>query len=52
MGCITVYFLDAVYLLHAAVPSRGWIKRKTTVTLKTNSGRNRLNIIGAYSPDD
>ena len=23
-----------------------------TVTLKTNSGRNRLNIIGAYSPDD
>jgi transposase len=47
-----VYFLDAAHLLHAAIPSRGWIKRKTTVTLKTNSGRNRLTIIGAYSPDD
>ncbi len=47
-----VYFLDAAHLLHAAIPSRGWIKRTKAVTLKTNSGRNRLNIIGAYSPDD
>ena len=47
-----VYFLDAAHLLHAAIPSRGWIKHTTVVTLKTNSGRNRLNIIGAYSPDD
>ena len=47
-----VSFLDAAHLLHAAIPSRGWIKRTMTVTLKTNSGRNRLNIIGAYSPDD
>lgn len=46
-----VYFLDAAHLLHAAIPSRGWIKRKHTVQLKTNSGRNRLNILGAYSPD-
>ena len=23
-----VYFLDAAHLLHAAIPSRGWIKRK------------------------
>jgi hypothetical protein len=29
-----------------------WIKRGHTVQLKTNSGRNRLNILGAYSPDD
>jgi transposase len=34
------------------VPSQGWIKRGTTVELKTNSGRNRLNVLGAYSPDD
>lgn len=47
-----VYFLDAAHLLHAAIPSRGWIKRTKSMTLKTNSGRNRLNIIGAYSPDD
>jgi len=47
-----VYFMDAAHLLHAAIPSQGWIKRGQTVQLKTNSGRNRLNILGAYSPDD
>jgi len=47
-----VSFLDAAHLLHAAIPSRGWIKRTMTVTLKTNSGRNRLTISGASSPDD
>lgn len=47
-----VYFLDAAHLLHQMLPSRGWIKRTTNVILKTNSGRNRLNVIGAYSPDD
>lgn len=46
-----VYFFDAAHLLHTAIPSRGWIKRKYSVQLKTNSGRNRLNILGAYSPD-
>ena len=47
-----VYFLDAAHLLHAAIPSQGWIKRGKTMQLKTNSGRNRLNILGAYSPDE
>ena len=47
-----VYFVDAAHLLHNAVPSQGWIKRRRTVELKTNSGRNRLNVLGAYSPDD
>jgi transposase len=47
-----VYFLDAAHMLHAAIPSQVWIKRGTTRQLKTNSGRNRLNILGAYSPDD
>lgn len=46
-----VYFLDAAHMLHAAIPAQGWIKRQHTVHLKTNSGRNRLNILGAYSPD-
>ena len=45
-----VYFLDAAHMLHAAIPSQGWIKRGQSVQLKTNSGRNRLNILGAYSP--
>ena len=47
-----VYFVDAAHLLHNAVPGHGWIKRGKTVELKTNSGRNRLNVLGAYSPDD
>ena len=47
-----VYFVDAAHLLHNAVPSQGWIKRGSTIELKTNSGRNRLNVLGAYSPDD
>ncbi len=28
-----VYFLDAAHLLHAAVPSQGWIKRNHTMQL-------------------
>ena len=36
----------------AAIPTQGWIRRGRTIRLKTNSGRNRLNILGAYSPDD
>ena len=47
-----VYFLDAAHMLHAAIPTKGWIKRGQMVQLRTNSGRNRLNILGAYSPDD
>ena len=46
-----MYFLDAAHVLHAALPSQGWIKRQQIVQLKTNSGRNRLNILGAYAPD-
>ncbi|RRR76203.1 MAG: IS630 family transposase [Candidatus Viridilinea halotolerans] len=47
-----LYFVDAAHLLHQAVPSQGWIKRNRTVELKTNTGRSRLNVLGAYSPDD
>ena len=48
---MTVYFLDAVHMLYNAVPGRGWIERGKRIELKTNSGRDRLNILGAYSPD-
>ncbi len=47
-----VYFLGATHLLHASVPSQGWMKHGQTRTLRTNSGRNRLNVLGASSPDD
>ena len=49
---LKVYFADASHFLHNAVPTAGWIKRGRRVELKTNSGRDRLNILGAYSPDD
>jgi hypothetical protein len=45
-----VYFVDAAHLLHNAEPAEGWIKRGTTVELKTNSGRNRLNVLGPILP--
>lgn len=47
-----VYVVDAAHLLHNAVAGYGWIGRGKTVELRTNSGRNRLNGLGAYSPDD
>lgn len=47
-----MYFSNGMHLLHNAVPGQGWIKQGETAELKTNSGRNRLNILGAYSPDD
>jgi transposase len=47
-----VYFLDAAHLLHAAIPSQGSLKRGQSVQLKTNSRLYRLNILGAYSPDE
>jgi len=46
----TVYVLDAAHLLHAAMPSRGWITRTMTVTLTTNSGRNRRTSMGRIRP--
>ena len=51
-GLGRVYFVDAAHLLHNAVACQGWIKRQRRVELKTNSGRSRLNVLGAYSPDD
>jgi len=39
-------------MLHAAIPSQSWIRRGHSIRLKTNSGRNRLNILGAHSPDE
>ena len=45
------YFVYAAYLLHATLPSQCSLKRGKTMQLKTNSGQNRLNVPGAYSPD-
>lgn len=43
-----IYFMDGVHPLHNSQPAYGWIKKGTEQTLKTNTGRARVNINGAY----
>lgn len=44
-----VVFMDAVHPEHNTLAGFGWIKKGTTKTLKTNSGRQRLNLHGAIN---
>lgn len=46
-----VYFMDGVHPQHNSVAAHGWIKRGTTKTLESNTGRQRLNINGAVNID-
>ena len=48
---IEVLFMDAVHPSHNAMPSVGWIKRGEIRELKTNSGRERLNLHGAINAE-
>ncbi len=50
-GDTEVLFLDAVHPEHNAMPAYGWIKRGETKKLKTNSGRERLNLHGAINAE-
>ena len=43
-----IYFMDGVHPLHNSQPAFGWIKKGKEQTLKTNTGRMRVNINGAY----
>jgi transposase len=43
-----IYFMDGVHPLHNSQPAYGWIKKGKEQTLKTNTGRMRVNINGAY----
>jgi transposase len=43
-----IYFMDGVHLLHNSQPAYGWIKKGKEQVLKTNTGRMRVNINGAY----
>lgn len=47
-----VYFMDGVHPTHNAMPFYGWIRRGREAELLTNTGRDRLNINGAYSLDE
>ena len=45
-----IYFMDAMHLIHQAIPGYCWGDPKLPPILETNSGRKRLNILGAYCP--
>ena len=40
--------MDGVHPMHNSQPAHGWIKKGKQATLKTNTGRQRVNINGAY----
>lgn len=44
----TIHFMDGVHPLHNSQPAYGWIKKGTEKELKANTGRERININGAY----
>ncbi len=43
-----IYFMDGTHPQHNSVVAYGWIKKGTTKELKSNTGRRRLNINGAF----
>lgn len=47
-----IYFMDGCHPLHNSVEAYGWIKKGTEKQLKANTGRERLNINGAYNAAD
>jgi len=49
-GNDVILFTDAMHLIHQAVPSSCWGDPHFPPVLQTNSGRCRLNILGAYNP--
>lgn len=46
-----IYFVDGVHPQHNSVPAFGWIKKGQTRTIKSNTGRARLNINGAVNAE-
>jgi len=47
-----IYFMDGVHPLHNSQPAYGWIKKGTDMVIKSNTGRERLNLNGAYNIED
>ena len=45
-----IYFADAAHPIHNAVASYGWMPKGQPKELKTNAGRQRLNLNGAVDP--
>jgi transposase len=47
-----IYFLDASHPHHNNMPFYGWIFKGVTKTIKTNTGRGRLNLNGALNLEE
>ena len=47
-----IYFTDAAHTLHNSQPAYGWIKKGTTMVIPSNTGRQRINLNGAYCIED
>jgi transposase len=44
------FFVDAAHLVHNVLPGYGWAPVGEAPIFPTNSGRDRLSVLGAYSP--
>jgi len=47
-----IYFMDGVHPLHNSQPAYGWIRKGTEMVIPSNTGRQRLNLNGAYNLED
>jgi transposase len=47
-----IYFMDGVHPTHNVLPSYVWIRKGKDKEIKSNTGRQRMNINGVYSPQD
>ena len=47
-----IYFMDGVHPMHNSQPAYGWIRKGSDMVIKANTGRQRLNLNGAYNLED
>jgi len=47
-----IYFMDGVHPTHNSKPCYAWIEKGFERKIKSNTGRERININGLYSPSD
>jgi transposase len=47
----SIYFLDASGFVHNSKMDYGWFKKGKVKLIKTNTGRKKINVNGAYNPD-
>jgi len=47
-----IYFLDSVHPTYNMLPDYAWLPTGEETHIKSNPGRQRINIFGAYSPND